>query len=113
MIHLQTENARWWADKRTAFCTYIFLGVVSDISSTVSVEIIKHPWWKQFLLGINPINVEDWRDMAWYMKAYEVFKVKWKETKAIFYTANKDHISRTVISGRRYIIISVPVHVLF
>ena len=28
-----------------------------------------------FLEAINPINVEEWPDMAWYAKIYEVFKV--------------------------------------
>ena len=32
-------------------------------------------WWRMLLNGINPINVEEWPDMPWYSKAYEIFKV--------------------------------------
>ena len=33
--------------------------------------------WKLFLYGINPINIEEWSDMRFYAKFYEIFKVSW------------------------------------
>lgn len=32
------------------------------------------PMWKIFVYGINPINVEEWPDMRFYAKFYEIFK---------------------------------------
>lgn len=38
--------------------------------------------FQEFLSAINPIDVDEWSDMKWYAKAYEVFKVTVKPTKS-------------------------------
>ena len=34
------------------------------------------PTWKIFFNGINPVNTEEWSDMRFYVKFYEIFKVR-------------------------------------
>jgi hypothetical protein len=31
---------------------------------------------KEFLSAINPIDTDGWRDMRWYARCYEIFKVR-------------------------------------